>query len=114
MKKIDDIKARRQERFFNRRMAKAEAKKKQSLMSELITHSDLIGDNKVKKYIEKKKEEKRQKQLAKYQEANKGKSMGKDMEMLEDSDMEEEPMMDVEVIKTKKTQNKTKAIKKKL
>lgn len=61
MKKIDEIKARRQERFFNRRMAKAEAKKKQSLMSELITHSDLIGDNKVKKYIEKKKEEKRQK-----------------------------------------------------
>lgn len=114
MKKIDDIKARRQQRFFNRRMAKAEAKKKQDVENELLTHSDLIPNPKVKKYIEKKKEEKRQKQLAKYQEeARKGKSMGKDIDMLEESE-EDEKMEIVETIKTKKLAGKTKAIKKKL
>ena len=113
MKKIDEIKARRQERFFARRMAKAAAKKKQDIENELLTHSDLINDSKVKKYIEKKKEEKRLKQLAKYQEqANRSKGMGKDIDMLEES--EDEKMEIVEKIKTKKSAKKTKAIKKKL
>lgn len=67
MKKIDEIKTRRQERFFARRMAKAEAKKKQDLETELLTHSSLISDGKVKSYIERKKEEKRVKDLAKFQ-----------------------------------------------
>lgn len=91
-------------------MAKAEAKKKQDVENELLTHSSLISDGKVKAYIEKKKEEKRQKDLQKFQ-AQKGKSMGKDMDMLEES--EEEQMEIVETIKPKKT-NKTKAIKKKI
>jgi hypothetical protein len=42
MKKIDEIKIRRQQRFFNRRMAKAKAKKEADVENELITHSGLI------------------------------------------------------------------------
>lgn len=90
MKKIDEIKTRRQQRFFDRRMAKAEAKKKQDVQNELMTHSDLIGDKKVKAYIEKKKEEKRQKLMAKYEQENarksKGGIMGKDIDMLDSED----------------------------
>lgn len=59
MKKVDEIKQRRMKRFFERRMAKAKAKKKQDVENELAKHSDLISDEKVKSYIEKKKEEKR-------------------------------------------------------
>lgn len=66
MKKIDEIKAKRQERFFARRMAKAEAKKKSDVENELVTHSTLISDSKVKIYIERKKEEKRVTDLHKW------------------------------------------------
>ena len=55
MKKIDEIKSKRQQRFFDRRMAKAKAKKKLDLENELMKHSDLISDSQVKHYIEKKK-----------------------------------------------------------
>jgi len=55
MKKIDEIKKRRQQRFFDRRMAKAEAKKKMDIENELMTHVDLIGDPNVKQYIMRKK-----------------------------------------------------------
>lgn len=48
MKKIDEIKQKRQERFFERRMAKAKAKKKLDIENELTKHSDLISDSKVK------------------------------------------------------------------
>ena len=58
MKKIDEIKGKRQERFFERRMAKAAAKKKMDIENELMKHSDLISDAKVKQFIVKKKEEK--------------------------------------------------------
>lgn len=112
MKKIDDIKTRRQQRFFERRMAKAEAKKKKDVENELLKHSDLISDKKVKAYIEKKKEEKRQKELAKYSKQG---AMGKDIDMLESESEEEEKMEIVEKIKNKKKPvNKTKAIKKKI
>lgn len=40
-------------------MAKAKAKKELDIENELVKHSDLISDAKVKSYIQKKKEEKR-------------------------------------------------------
>lgn len=46
-------------------MAKAEAKKKHDIESELTKHIDLIGDNKVKSYILRKKEEKEAKKKGK-------------------------------------------------
>lgn len=60
MKKIDEIKARRQQRFFDRRMAKAATKKRADIENELVKHADLISDPKVKQYILKKKEVKRE------------------------------------------------------
>lgn len=65
MKKVDEIKQKRMERFFERRMAKSKAKKKVDVENELIKHSDLISDAKVKQFIEKKKVEKFEKQVAK-------------------------------------------------
>jgi len=58
MKKIETIKKRRNDRLFDRRMAKAHAKKKMDVINELCTHVDLIKDDKVKSFIKKRKEEK--------------------------------------------------------
>lgn len=113
MKKIDEIKARRQQRFFERRMAKASAKKRQDIENELAKHSDLIADDKVKAYIQKKKEEKRQKEMAKW--AKQGGSMSKDVDMLEESEEEiAEPIVQKVSKKASKVGEKTKAIKKKI
>ena len=111
MKKIDEIKARRQQRFFDRRMAKAVAKKKTDVENELMKHSDLISDSKIKSYIEKKKEVKRVKDLARYQQGH----MSKNTEMLESEDESEIEQKVVEKVKAKKKgAAKTKTIKKKL
>jgi len=58
MTKIDEIKKRRQQRFFDRRMAKASAKKKEATQNELMTHVDLISNPNVKSYIAKRKDAK--------------------------------------------------------
>lgn len=108
MKVVDDIKAKRQERFFARRMAKASAKKKSDIENELMKHSDLITDTKVKTFIEKKKEEKRLKDNIK-----KGiKEMVTDVNMLESEEEEEQVVLEKIKAKSKKASKKTKAIKK--
>ncbi len=94
-------------------MAKAKAKKRQDVENELVKHSDLIADPKVKQYIMKKKEEKRQKEIQKWQKQG---AMRKDVDMLmEDSEeeIEVEEVKMVETVKAKKTAAKTKAIGKK-
>ena len=55
MMKVDEIKKRRQERFFKKRMDAAKGQKRSSTENELMTHVDLISDPKVKAYIQKKK-----------------------------------------------------------
>ncbi len=92
MKKIDEIKKRRQQRFFDRRMAKAAAKKRADMENELMTHVDLIKDPKVQEYI---REKKAQKLAAKRerQERSAGKKTGvwaKDQAMHSESDSEEQ------------------------
>ncbi len=114
MKKIDEIKARRQQRFFERRMAKAKAKKRQDVENELLKHADLIGDAKVKAFIMKKREQKLKERQDRYEKeataaAKKQGVMGKDVDMLME-DSEEESVEEVKVVQTVK---KTKAIKKK-
>ena len=103
MKKLDEIKARRQQRFFERRMAKAKAKKRQDIENELVKHTDLISDAKVKAFILKKKEAKKERERQKYARTG---AMRKDVEMLE-SDSES-----VEEVKVVATVKKTKGIKK--
>ena len=90
MKKIDEIKKARQQRFFDRRMAKAAAKKRSDIENELMVHVDLIKDPKIKEFIA---EKKAQKLAAKRerQERSGGRKSGvwaKDEEM--DSESEEE------------------------
>ena len=94
-------------------MEKAKSKKRQDIENELVKHSDLITDPKVKQYIKAKKELKRVADLAKYHK-NKGHgAMGKDVDMLveEESSEEEEQAKVVQTIKAKP--KKTKAISKK-
>jgi large subunit ribosomal protein L24e len=109
MKKVDDIKGKRQERFFMRRMAKASAKKKLDIERELMKHSDLISDAKVKTFIEMKKEAKRLSE-----NKRRGiKEMVTDVNMLESDVDEEEEAVVLEKVKAKaKKSQKTKAIKK--
>ena len=111
MKKIDEIKRKRQQRFFDRRMAKASAKKKADMENELMKHVDLIPDEKVKTYIQKKKSEK-QKRIAARQQPTKSKKamlIDEDMDM-ESEESEEEQQKVVQLAKVKA--KKTKAIKK--
>lgn len=58
MKRVDEIKKARQQRFFDRRMAKAAAKKRMDVENELMTHVDSISDPKIKEFIKDKKAEK--------------------------------------------------------
>ena len=109
MKKIDEIKGRRQQRFFERRMAKAKAKKRLDVENELLKHADLISDGKVKSYIMKKKEQKFKETQEKYAKEAKHGAMGKDVDMLVE-DSEEESVEEVKVVQKVK---KTKTIKKK-
>ena len=118
MKKLDEIKGRRQTRFFERRMAMAKAKKRQDIENELVKHADLITDSKVKAFISIKREEKRVKLQAKWDKQ--GPSMRKDVKMVESESEEEseEELQTPQVIKNKnKKMNKagkmSKVIKKK-
>lgn len=114
MKKLDEIKTRRQQRFFERRMAKAKAKKRTDIENELVKHVDLISDAKVKQFIMKKKEEKRQREMAKWAKQGTG-AMGKDIDMeIESEESEVEEIKEVAKIKKKPAASaKSKIIKKK-
>lgn len=103
MKKIDEIKIRRQERLFNRRMAKAQAKKKEATINELMTHSDLISDPRVKSYIEKRKQQKLEAKQAKEKRSGIWK---KQVVMEEESSEEEKPVLAKLKAKTQAKQNK--------
>ena len=56
MKRVDDIKAARQQRLFDKRMEAHKTKKRQDIENELMKHLGLIEDPKIKEYIIKKKE----------------------------------------------------------
>jgi len=107
MKKIDEIKSRRQQRFFERRMAKAKAKKRTDIENELLRHADLISDTKVKAFIMKKREKQLELRQEKYAKEAKYSAMRKDVEMLVEESEEDEDIKALAKVK------KTKAIKKK-
>ena len=58
MKRVDQIKKARQERFFAARMEASKGQKRQSMENELMTDVDLISNPQVKAYILKKKKAK--------------------------------------------------------
>ena len=58
MKRVDQIKKARQERFFDARMDKAKGQKRMSAVNEMMMGVDHITNPKVKSYIQKKQKEK--------------------------------------------------------
>ena len=56
MKRIDEIRKARQERFFDKRMNAHKGMRKMNAENELVKHIDLIKDAKVKSYIQKKRQ----------------------------------------------------------
>jgi hypothetical protein len=115
MKRVDEIKKTRQQRFFDRRMAKASAKKRMDMENELMTHVDMISDPKIKEFIKEKKFVKLAERRARQDKSGPKKTgvWAKDEEM--DSDSEEEVVKETLKAKIKaKTSaaKKTKAIKK--
>lgn len=112
MKKLDEIKTRRMTRFFERRMAKAKAKKRSDIENELVKHADLITDVKVKAFILKKKDAKREKDLAKWARNSGGMSKDVDMEIESEVDSDEDLKKPVaKVKKAKINKNKRATIK---
>ena len=108
MKRIEEIKIRRQQRLFDRRMAKAHAKKKQDVINELCTHEGLIKDPKDLSYIQKKKTQK---------ENEKRKRLGQVKVEESDEEMDSESSEEIEVAKPKavvKAAAKTRAATKKV
>ena len=55
MKRVDEIKGVRQQRMFDKRMEAHKGLKRRQMEIELMKHSDLIDDPKIKSYIEAKK-----------------------------------------------------------
>ena len=114
MKRIDEIKKTRQQRFFDRRMAKAAAKKRADLENELMTHVDIISDPKIKEFIQEKKTIKLAEKRAR-QERSGPKKQGvwaKDQDMESSSEEEKVAAPIMAKIKAKTSAAKTKVIKK--
>lgn len=114
MKRIDEIKKTRQQRFFDRRMAKAAAKKRADLENELMTHVDIISDPKIKEFIKEKKTIKLAEKRAR-QERSGPKKQGvwaKDQDMESSSEEEKVAAPIMAKIKAKTSAAKTKVIKK--
>ena len=57
MKRVDQIKRAREQRFYEKRMKASKHLEKKSTQNELIKHIDLIKDPKVKGFIAKRREE---------------------------------------------------------
>ena len=108
MKKIDEIKMKRQQRLFDRRMAKAAAKKKEATINELITHVDLISDPRIKAYIEKRKKQK----LEAKREKEIRSGVWKKHAIMHESDEEEEAKPLMAKIKAKTAAKQSKLTKK--
>ena len=70
MKRVDEIKKARQERFFDKRMDAHKGMRKMNTLNELIKHVDLIKDAKVKAFIMKKRQVKLAEKQAKQDKAS--------------------------------------------
>ena len=101
MKRVDEIKLARQERFFNARMKAAKGQKRSSTENELMSSVDLITNPKVKAYILKKKQQKeeakrfRQSGGERGLAARKARGIHGKLDLEEESDVDEDMMNDV-------------------
>ena len=105
MKRVDEIKSARQQRMFDKRMDEHKVKKRADIENELMKHTGLIEDPKMKEYILKKKEQKRKTKQDRIDRNNKPGIRGKmentkdDIQMEEDSE-EEAPVKAVAKVRT--------------
>lgn len=72
MGKIENLKKKKEDKFFERRMKRAEKDKKKQMKSNLIKHSVLISDPKIREKVEKLKENEDEKKKLK-EESNENK-----------------------------------------
>ena len=72
MGKIENLKKKKEDKFFERRMKRAEKNKKKQMKSNLIKHSVLISDPKIREKVEKLKENEDEKKKLK-EESNENK-----------------------------------------
>jgi large subunit ribosomal protein L24e len=98
MGKIEELKKKKEDKFFERRMKRAEKDKKRQMKSNLIKHSVLISDPKIREKVEKLKEDEDEKRKLK-EEKNKNKNLNVGLNKI----------MDIEYnIKEEKNENKKK------
>ena len=87
MGKIEELKKKKEDKFFERRMKRAEKDKKKQMKSNLIKHSVLISDPKIREKVEKLKEEEDEKRKLKEEKINKPFGVMNDFE--DDKNIEE-------------------------
>ena len=101
MKRVDEIKLARQERFFNARMKAAKGQKRSSTENELMSSVDLITNPKVRAYIQKKKQQKEEAKRFRQSGGERGLAARKTrgihgkLDLEEESDVDEDMMNDV-------------------
>ena len=101
MKRVDEIKLARQERFFNARMKAAKGQKRSSTENELMSSVDLITNPKVRAYILKKKQQKEEAKRFRQSGGERGLAARKTrgihgkLDLEEESDVDEDMMNDV-------------------
>lgn len=100
MKRIDEIKVARQQRFWKKRMEKSKGLQLRNLQRELEKHVDLISNETVKNKILEDLEAKKQKEIEKNNKMRKKEKV--------EEEKEEEEEMEVEVVKSKKKKTKVK------
>ena len=85
MGKIEELKKKKEDKFFERRMKRAEKDKKKQMKSNLIKHSVLISDPQIREKVEKLKEEEDEKRKLK-EESNKNKKLNIGLNQIMDID----------------------------
>ena len=90
MDKLSEIRKKREDRFFEKRMKRAQHDKKEMIKAHLMKHDLLISDPKIREKVQKMKEDKQEEELLKEQQKqNKKLNIGLDNDMeIEDEEAE--------------------------
>lgn len=106
MDKLSALRKKREDRFFMKRMKRAEHDKKEMIKSNLMKHEVLISDPKIRERVQKMKEERDEERLLKEQkQKNKNLNPGLDNDMeIEGEEVKKEKTKPKKVLTTKKQQ----------
>ncbi len=105
MGKIEELKKKKEDKFFERRMKRAEHNKKEMIKSDLIKHEQLIADPVIREKVDKLREEREEKRKLKEEQKKiekiKNPGLGNDMD-IEDTKKEEDKEKPRKVLTVKK------------